>query len=66
MSLWPVSDRVARRWVAELYRARFQDGRSTDDAVWEATRRLLDRTRRAGGDTHPARWAGLVGVGDWR
>jgi CHAT domain-containing protein len=63
MSLWPVSDRVTRRWVRELYRARFEEERPTDEAVWEANRRLLDRARRAGGDTHPARWAALVGVG---
>jgi len=64
MSLWPVPDRVTRRWVRELYRARFEENRPTAESVWEANRKLLDRARRAGGDTHPARWAALVGVGD--
>jgi CHAT domain-containing protein len=66
MSLWPVPDQLVRRWVHALYAARFEDGLSTDAAVWEANRRLLERARRAGGDTHPRRWAALVGVGDWR
>jgi CHAT domain-containing protein len=65
-SLWPVNDRAARRWMRSLYEAHLRDGRPTDDAVREATRRLLAERRAAGADTNPATWAAFVAVGDWR
>lgn len=65
-SLWPVNDRAARRWMRLLYEARMRDGRSTDEAVRQATRGLLAERRATGADTNPATWAAFVAVGDWR
>jgi CHAT domain-containing protein len=65
MSLWPVDDRLTRQWMHELYRARFERGRSTVEAVAEASRALL-RIRRAGGQSvHPFYWASFLATGGW-
>lgn len=66
MSLWPVEDRAARDWMRALYQGRLQDRRSTEDAVREASRRVLDQRRRQRASTHPFFWAGFVASGDWR
>lgn len=65
-SLWPVEDQAARRWMRELYTARFTRGRSTIDAVRLAQLAVLESERRAGRPAHPAAWAGFVAAGDWR
>jgi CHAT domain-containing protein len=66
MSLWPVEDRAARDWMRTLYQGRLLERRSTEDAVREASRRVLDQRRRQGASTHPFFWAGFVASGDWR
>jgi len=66
MSLWPVEDRAARRWMLELYRARLGTGASTADAVRAAGLAVLEGQREAGLGGHPSRWAAFVAAGDWR
>jgi CHAT domain-containing protein/tetratricopeptide (TPR) repeat protein len=66
MSLWPVDDEQARRFMASLYRARFAGGADTATAVHRATLSALEARRRAGAPAHPFDWAGFVAAGDWR
>ena len=66
MSLWPVDDRLARRWMEALYTARMAEHRTTADAVREAAQSMLRARRRAGGSTHPFYWTGFVAAGAWR
>ena len=66
MSLWPVDDRLARRWMEALYTARIVEQRTTADAVREAALSMLRARRRAGGSTHPFYWTGFVAAGAWR
>ncbi len=66
MSLWPVDDESARRWMTTLYQARLVKSLSTVEAVRAASITLL-RDRRAGAlSTHPFYWAAFVAAGDWR
>jgi hypothetical protein len=66
MSLWPVADASASRWMAALYRQRFITGATTLTAARAASRSLLNEARANGTSTHPARWAGFIAAGDWR
>ena len=66
MSLWPVEDRSTRRWMELLYRARFEQGRATAEAVREASLELLRERRASGQSSHPFFWAAFVAAGDWR
>jgi CHAT domain-containing protein len=66
MSLWPVDDSSAGRWMQELYRARFLRGAPTSEAVRTATLSLLAHRRAAHLSTHPLYWAGFLAAGDWR
>ena len=65
-SLWPVEDRWARVFMEALYRARFEEGRSTAEAMRAAELDVLARLRRDGEEPLPRRWASFVAVGDWR
>jgi CHAT domain-containing protein len=65
VSLWPVTDDVARSWMRDLYQGRFEYGLTTADAVREASRRSLSRCRKVG-DDNPVKWAGFIANGDWR
>jgi CHAT domain-containing protein/tetratricopeptide (TPR) repeat protein len=65
MSLWPVADESARHWMQSLYRSRWIDGRTTAEAVREATLALLQAQRRKGQSTHPFSWGAFVAAGDW-
>jgi CHAT domain-containing protein/tetratricopeptide (TPR) repeat protein len=65
MSLWPVQDGDARRWMLDLYRRRLQ-GDSTAAAVRAAALEMLRDRRARGLDTHPAHWGAFVAAGDWR
>jgi CHAT domain-containing protein len=65
MTLWPVDDDVARRFMHELYAERLGRQASTADAVWHSARKLLLDRRIAGKSTHPWYWAGFVGSGGW-
>lgn len=65
LSLWPVGDEPARRWIRELYASRLGRGRSTDRAVGEASLMCLRRLRERGESPHPFLWASFVATGDW-
>lgn len=66
MSLWAVEDETGRAWMEELYRARFDDGLSTAQAVQQADLRILAKRRAKRLSTHPSVWAGFIAAGDWR
>lgn len=66
MSLWPVEDRSARRWMRELYRARLEDGLDTARAARAAGLAVLERQRGEGEGGHPSRWAAFVAAGAWQ
>lgn len=66
MSLWPVEDEAARRWMTALYRNRFTAGESTAEAVNGASLEMLKQRRARGESTHPFYWAGFIAAGDWR
>jgi CHAT domain-containing protein/tetratricopeptide (TPR) repeat protein len=67
MSLWPVEDRLARRFMAGLYRARLVRGLDTAGSVRAATLDLLRDLRREGaGEADPVNWGAFVAAGDWR
>jgi CHAT domain-containing protein len=65
MSLWPVSDRWARRWMRVFYGA-LEDGEELDGAVRRAQLANLKRLRLTGQPPHPYRWAGFIAAGEWR
>jgi CHAT domain-containing protein len=65
MTLWPVDDEVARRFMHRLYAERLGGHATTANAVWSSSRRLLVERRAAGKSTHPWYWAGFVGSGGW-
>lgn len=66
MSLWPVEDRAAETFMAALYDARLNDGRSTSAAMRAGYRAALAAARREHGDPHPLYWAPFIASGDWR
>ncbi len=66
MTLWPVDDEIARRFMRSLYAERFARQRTSADAAWLATRSLLAERRAAGKSTHPWYWAGFVASGAWQ
>jgi CHAT domain-containing protein len=66
MTLWPVDDEIARRFMRSLYAERFAHHMTTADAMWAATRSLLAEQRTAGKTTHPWYWAGFVASGAWQ
>jgi CHAT domain-containing protein/tetratricopeptide (TPR) repeat protein len=66
MSLWPVDDEATRRFMQALYRARFVDGRSTDEAVHAASLEVLRERRARGRSDRPFYWAPFVASGAWR
>ena len=66
LSLWPVEDEAARRWMQALYRARFERQLGTAEAVRAASLEVLAARRAGGASTHPFTWAAFVAAGDWR
>jgi CHAT domain-containing protein len=66
MSLWPVEDRSAETFMAALYDARLNAGRSTSAAMRAAYREALAAARRQHGEAHPLYWAAFIASGDWR
>jgi CHAT domain-containing protein len=64
MSLWPVDDGAARRWMRSLYERRFLQGQSTVASVRHADLDQLRRRRGARLSTHPFHWSGFIAVGD--
>jgi len=65
MSLWPIPDRQARRWMMSFYTA-WIEGRPVDDAARRASLDLLADLRRREVTPHPFLWGGLVTAGDWQ
>ena len=65
MSLWPVEDDSARRWMEALYRHRLA-GRTTAAAVATASREVLAAKREARRSEHPFYWGAFVATGNWR
>jgi CHAT domain-containing protein/tetratricopeptide (TPR) repeat protein len=63
MSLWPVEDRTARRWMKELYEERLQNGTDTARAARAAGLAVLERQRASDLGGHPSRWAAFVAAG---
>ncbi len=66
MSLWGVEDEATRRWMRELYEARFVRNGSTATAVRDASLAVLHDRRARGESTHPFYWGAFVAAGDWR
>ena len=66
MTLWPVDDEIARRYMRSLYAERFARHRTSADSAWLATGSLLAERRAAGKSTHPWYWAGFVASGAWQ
>jgi CHAT domain-containing protein len=66
MSLWPVEDRSAETFMAELYDARLNAGQSTSAAMRAAYREALKAARREHGEPHPLYWAPFIASGEWR
>jgi CHAT domain-containing protein len=65
MALWPVDDSAARGFMRTLYAERYGRHESTADAMWNASRKVLERRRAAGKSTHPWYWASFVAAGGW-
>jgi CHAT domain-containing protein len=63
MTLWPVDDRDARRWMKAAYTAHFSRGKSAAEAARLAARELLRERRARGLDTSPFHWGGFVAAG---
>jgi CHAT domain-containing protein len=66
MSLWPVEDRAARRWMRELYSALLENGSDLAHAARAASLAVLERQRASDLGGHPSRWAAFVAAGGWR
>ena len=66
MSMWPVGDESARRWMHALYDARLRQGMTTAQCVHHASRCLLQERRQRHESLHPFYWAGFVAAGNWR
>ena len=60
MSLWPVTDAVARDTMVAYY-ARLRDGLGRGDALREAKLSILQQRSLR----HPYYWAGFIQSGDW-
>jgi len=60
MSLWPVSDSVARETMAGYYQ-RLRSGIGRGDALRETELAMMARAGRR----HPFYWAGFIQAGDW-
>ncbi len=65
MSLWKVEDASTREWMHELYEQRLH-GRSTPEAIREASLSLLQARRAQGRSTHPFYWGAFVAAGSWQ
>jgi CHAT domain-containing protein len=60
MSLWPVSDAVARDTMVAYY-ARLRAGSGRGDALRQAKLAIMKRP----GFQHPSYWSGFIQSGDW-
>jgi CHAT domain-containing protein len=60
MSLWPVSDHIARETMVSYY-TRLRAGLGRGDALRQAKLALLQRSGRQ----HPFYWASFIQSGEW-
>jgi CHAT domain-containing protein len=65
MSVWPVPDRQARRWMTSFYES-LLTGSTVPDAARLASLASLERLRRSRRPPHPYFWGGFVTSGDWQ
>ncbi|MBI3450322.1 MAG: CHAT domain-containing protein [Acidobacteria bacterium] len=65
MSLWPIDDEAARRWMEALYEARFVRRLDTVRSVRRASLETLRLYRKQNHTSHPFYWAAFVAAGDW-
>jgi len=70
VSLWPVEDKAAQRWMHDLYQARFGQARSgrhlsTMESMRQAALSSLNYYSKQGND-NPVKWAGFVASGQWK
>jgi CHAT domain-containing protein/tetratricopeptide (TPR) repeat protein len=65
MSLWPVEDEAARRWMRALYESRLLAGITSSESVCQASLTVLRERRRRHASTHPFYWGGFVAAGNW-
>ncbi|MGH9866669.1 MAG: tetratricopeptide repeat protein [Candidatus Polarisedimenticolia bacterium] len=63
MSLWPVPDRQARRWMGHFYRGRVLEGAVAREAARRASLSLLEELRAKKLRAHPYLWTGFVVAG---
>ena len=66
MSLWPVDDAAARRWMQGLYGGRLKQRLGTAEAVRTASLDVLQERRAQALSTHPFYWAAFVATGEWK
>lgn len=66
LSLWPVADEPALRFMQALYRARLAGGRHAAEAVRAASLEVLRERRARGLSPHPFYWAAFIAAGDDR
>jgi CHAT domain-containing protein len=62
-SLWPVSDRVARRWMEALYEGAYTQGLSVAEATRAASRECLASRRRLHESESAVTWAAFIATG---
>ena len=60
VSLWPVADDMAARWMARFHEGLLEDGLSPAAAARQASRLLLAELRDQGRSDSPANWAAFV------
>ena len=66
MSLWPVQDEAALRWMKEAYEARFGRGVSTVEATRAAALETMAWAKSSRRTSHPFYWGAFLAAGDWR
>jgi len=64
MSLWPIRDRDAERWMKRFYRALWEEGLPVAEAVGRARMETLAELTEGGRSTHPLSWGGVIAVGN--
>jgi len=64
LSLWPVGDAQAQRWMVELYGGALAlENDNESFSVWRTMQDLLAEQRQHGLSTHPFHWGAFVVIG---
>jgi CHAT domain-containing protein/tetratricopeptide (TPR) repeat protein len=66
MTIWPIKDADACRWMRLFYERRLGRGLGSSEAARQASLLLLQERRALGLGGHPSAWGGFVAAGDWR